>query len=82
MRVEHQIVHSAAAEEMQVRSVKTCNKLLSSTDFLRSVCWNSEKWVTQLSISLAVYHQEKWAGADVATTPSLHQHLRQAVLLL
>ena len=34
-RVEHQLIPSAAAEEMQVRSVKTCNKILRSTGFLR-----------------------------------------------
>lgn len=79
---EQQLVHSAPAEEMQARSVKTCNKLLNSTDCLRRLCWGSVKRVIKLFISLLVFYpQEKGAGADAAMPPSLQQHRRQAALL-
>ena len=41
--VEHQLVRSAAGEEMQARSVKKRNKLLSSTDFLRKCVLELQK---------------------------------------
>lgn len=78
---EQQLVRSAPAEEMQVRSVKTCNKVLNSTNFLRRLCWGSKKLVIKLFISHLVLYPQKGAGADAAMTPSLQQHCRQAVLL-